>query len=78
VTQAARRQGIGDALLRAAKDFALRRGATRMFLEVAVGNVAALGLYRKHGFSQVGRRPRYYANGSDALVMRAELAGAAA
>jgi ribosomal-protein-alanine N-acetyltransferase len=48
-----------------------------MFLEVAVGNVAALGLYRKHGFSQVGRRPRYYANGSDALVMRAELAGAA-
>jgi [ribosomal protein S18]-alanine N-acetyltransferase len=75
VSPAARRQGIGDGLLRAAKDFAVRHGATRMFLEVAVGNTAALALYAKNGFCRVGRRRRYYANGADALVMRADLGG---
>ena len=32
-----------------------------------------LALYRREGFTEVGRRRRYYADGSDALVMRAAL-----
>ena len=41
-----------------------------MFLEVATGNAAALALYRREGFVEVGRRRRYYADRSDALVLR--------
>lgn len=43
-------------------------------LEVRVSNAAAVALYRKLGFREVGRRPRYYAdNGEDALLMDLEL-----
>ncbi len=44
-----------------------------LFLEVAADNKAALNLYRKSGFVEVGRRPEYYKRGRkmcDALVMR--------
>jgi ribosomal-protein-alanine N-acetyltransferase len=44
-----------------------------MFLEVATGNTAALALYRREGFVEVGRRCRYYADSSDALVLRVRL-----
>lgn len=40
-----------------------------IFLEVAEENAAALALYEHCGFVQIGRRDRYYANGSAALVM---------
>ena len=45
-----------------------------MFLEVATGNAAALALYARAGFVEVGRRRRYYADLADALVLRARLA----
>ena len=70
VAPAARRQGLGAALLAAALQGAVLRGAAAMFLEVAAGNAAALALYRAAGFAEVGRRRRYYADGGDALVMR--------
>ena len=45
-------------------------------LEVAVDNGAALALYRRSGFEQVGRRRGYYDRGGvsvDALVLRRAL-----
>jgi len=42
-------------------------------LEVSDLNLAALGLYRKLRFDEVGRRRGYYPDGSTALVMRREL-----
>jgi ribosomal-protein-alanine N-acetyltransferase len=69
VAPAVRRQGIATALLRAARDRARALGAHAMFLEVAVGNTAAVMLYRREGFAEVGRRRRYYADASDALVL---------
>lgn len=69
----ARRRGLGARLLRAAMAEAARRGATKVFLEVDVANVAAKALYETVGFAEVGLRRKYYANGSDALIMRAEL-----
>jgi [ribosomal protein S18]-alanine N-acetyltransferase len=69
----ARRRGLGRALLLAAMEEAARRGAKLMFLEVGVANDAAGALYAACGFVQVGRRRGYYANGADALVMRARL-----
>ena len=68
-----RRLGLGRALLLAAMAEARRRGAAGMALEVAVDNTAAQGLYAGAGFAPVGRRRRYYADGSDALVLRAAL-----
>ena len=73
VTPPARCRGIGAALLAAAMQEAAGRGASAIFLEVSATNSRALGLYARAGFAAVGRRPRYYANGSDALVMRASL-----
>jgi len=70
VDPAVRRQGIARGLLRAALRAAADRGAAAMFLEVSVVNDAAIGLYRGLGFVEIGRRRRYYADGTDALVMR--------
>jgi ribosomal-protein-alanine N-acetyltransferase len=73
VVVAARRQGVGRALLQAAMARAAASGAYSMFLEVSVTNHAARGLYKATGFSQVGTRHAYYDDGADALVMRADL-----
>jgi ribosomal-protein-alanine N-acetyltransferase len=69
VVPAARRRGLGRALLDSASVEAARRGAGEMFLEVAADNAAALALYAAAGFVAVGRRYRYYTDGSDALLL---------
>jgi ribosomal-protein-alanine N-acetyltransferase len=74
----ARRRGMGTALLRAAMAEALARGAEAVFLEVSGGNEPARALYDAAQFRRVGHRPRYYADGSDALVLAAKLSPAAA
>ncbi|MDO9709844.1 GNAT family N-acetyltransferase [Paracraurococcus lichenis] len=77
VHPAARRRGLGAGLLAGALAAAAARGAEAMFLEVAAGNAAALALYEGLGFARVGLRRRYYADGSDALVLRRDLTGPA-
>ena len=75
VTPAARRGGLGRALLaRAARELSAT-GADTIFLDVAADNLPAIALYRALGFSDMSRRPRYYKGGIDAIVMRAGLAG---
>ena len=44
-----------------------------VFLEVRITNIAALALYKKCGFAEVGQRPNYYADGETAIIMRADL-----
>ena len=39
-----------------------------IWLEVHAANAAARRLYAKHGFRDVGLRPRYYADGGDAVL----------
>lgn len=75
VAPPARRQGVGGALLAAALVHALAAGAATMFLEVSVANTAARALYAAAGFAESGRRRRYYADGSDALVLSRRLCG---
>jgi ribosomal-protein-alanine N-acetyltransferase len=75
VAPAARRRGIARALLAAAMRRAAASGAAALFLEVAASNGAARALYETTGFVRVGRRARYYPNGGDALVLRADLMG---
>lgn len=76
VAPEARRQGVAGALLRAAMIEAQYRDALVMFLEVSAANIAARGLYAGAGFTQVGLRRRYYADGTDALVLSRPLSGA--
>jgi ribosomal-protein-alanine N-acetyltransferase len=68
-----RRRGIGRALLAASLALGAHGGASAAFLEVEVGNEAAIGLYERAGFALAGRRRAYYANGHDALVYRLDL-----
>jgi ribosomal-protein-alanine N-acetyltransferase len=77
VHASARRQGLGRLLAEAALTEAAVRGAEKMFLEVAVDNRAALGLYTALGFTQAGRRAAYYSRrrgpAVDALIYRMDL-----
>ena len=73
VEPAARRGGLGAALVAQAAKAARTSGARAMFLEVAVGNDAARALYVRLGFREAGRRKAYYAAAEDALVLRADL-----
>jgi ribosomal-protein-alanine N-acetyltransferase len=71
VDPAWRRQGIAQALLDAGLVALKRRGTSEVYLEVRVSNHAAQSLYRRAGFSEVGRRRAYYRNPvEDALVLR--------
>jgi len=73
----ARRGGLARALVDAARAEAHRRGAHRMFLDVAADNEAALALYGQAGFDAAGRRRAYYARpmgaATDAVILRIDL-----
>lgn len=68
-----RRQGVAQSLLIHAMQSIAREGATQAVLEVRESNLAAQEMYRKFGFEESGRRPRYYKdNDEDAILMSLE------
>lgn len=69
VPRARRGEGLGRRLVEAGMEAARAAGASKMFLEVSDRNAPAEALYRKCGFTDAGRRTRYYKDGSDALVL---------
>lgn len=70
VSPAHRRQKIGERLLVALIDEAMKRGARWITLEVRKSNLGAQALYRKYGFKEIGTRKGYYSdNREDAIVM---------
>lgn len=66
VSPAHQRSGLATALL---DELLAHPGADRMMLEVSAANTAAIQFYLRNGFAQLSTRPRYYRDGSDALVM---------
>ena len=69
-----RRQGIARQLVEALGNALRAQGVQSLTLEVRASNEAAIQLYRSLGFTQVGRRPRYYTKPTeDALILRWEL-----
>lgn len=69
-------QGLGKHLLGKMIQLARWHHAQRVFLEVRPSNPAALALYERAGFNEIGRRPNYYPARSgreDALVLALEL-----
>lgn len=69
VMPSSRRHGVGRRLLLSLVAELRIRGARAITLEVRAGNLAALSLYRGAGFAVEGRRPRYYPDGEDALLL---------
>ena len=66
--------GLGRLLLQTQLDAMLIQGVREVFLEVEAGNAAALALYKRLGFAQVGERKAYYAKPGQppatALILR--------
>lgn len=73
VHQRARRAGIGGRLLDHAHQLLVELRAAECFLEVRHTNTAAIDLYLKNDYVVVGKRQRYYSDGTDALLMRRQL-----
>lgn len=69
VHPARRREGLGQGLLEEFLGKARGQGARSVWLEVRASNEAALRLYHQADFHTIGRRPRYYADGEDALLL---------
>lgn len=64
----ARGDGIATAMLTLMEHETKKAGAKTIFLEVSAENAPAIALYKKCGFIQNGRRPKYY-DGVDAILM---------
>lgn len=75
VAGAHRRRGVASSLLDAVRTHARGGGADRMLVEVREDNSGALAFYAAHGLVEIDRRPRYYADGTTAVVMRLPLVG---
>lgn len=77
VPPVARGNGHGAALLAVARRDAQARGADAIFLEVREDNDPALALYRRGGFTVIGRRRDYYRGPGDrrfdAITLRCDL-----
>jgi ribosomal-protein-alanine N-acetyltransferase len=63
-----RRKGLGATLIGALINRLGERGVSRITLDVAEDNAPARALYRGFGFTEDGRRPRYYTAGRDVPV----------
>ena len=69
VTHAARRQGVGRALVEAMAAEAKQSGLAFLTLEVRFQNAAGRVLYENCGFEEVGLRRGYYDNPPDDAVL---------
>jgi ribosomal-protein-alanine N-acetyltransferase len=73
VEAALQRRGIASLLVETLLEMAQRRDVRRLFLDVADSNSAAISLYERLGFAQMGRRKAYYLHADgrreDSLLM---------
>lgn len=62
VSPSHRRRGIGQLLLKEMESIFAKKGVQACLLEVREDNVAAISLYRKVGYKEIGRLENYYGN----------------
>lgn len=67
-------RGVGRTLWSALAQAARGRGCRKITLEVSDKNSRAQHFYRRAGAKVVGRRPKFYNDGSDAILMDFPLA----
>jgi [ribosomal protein S18]-alanine N-acetyltransferase len=68
-----RRRGLAREILASVARGAAEQGAERLLLEVRETNKPALALYASAGFAEIDRRPRYYRDGTDGIVLQLPL-----
>ncbi len=68
-----RGQGMGQHMMRRLLDDARFEGMEKMTLEVRTGNAAAHSLYLRMGFVETSRRPRFYEDRDEAILMERKL-----
>ena len=68
-----RRTGLASGLLARVEREALSRYADRLLLEVREDNHGACAFYAARGFAEIDRRPRYYADGTTAVILEKDL-----
>lgn len=73
VTSRLRRRGLAGALLDAVLADARGNRAERLLLEVRDTNAGALAFYERAGFVEIDRRPRYYSDGTTAIILQLPL-----
>lgn len=74
VHEECREMGIATELLDIAYEKAAERGVASINLEVRESNEAAIALYEKEGFAQIGRRKGFYSKpAEDAILYLKEL-----
>jgi ribosomal-protein-alanine N-acetyltransferase len=77
VAASLQRRGLGRHLLDRIAARAKEKGMATVLLEVRPSNERALAVYRRYGYTEIGRRKGYYPAGpgrrEDAIVMRLEL-----
>ena len=71
-----RRRGIARELLARIADDARNLGAQSCSLEVRASNEGAQAFYAELGLSSIGKRPRYYSDREDAVIMQGPLPAA--
>lgn len=70
VRPGSRRLGVGRSMMDAMMDYAIRKKAYAISLEVRQGNTPARNLYESYGFTEEAVRKAYYHNPTeDAVIM---------
>jgi ribosomal-protein-alanine N-acetyltransferase len=69
VAEADQRRGLGSMLLAHFLDLIRQQQAESVFLEVRASNAPARALYKKHGFTETGRRRSYYQHPTEDAVL---------
>ncbi|MFV0466995.1 MAG: ribosomal protein S18-alanine N-acetyltransferase [Lachnospiraceae bacterium] len=74
VRESFRKKGIAEGLMESNLAFVRQRNITNVFLEVRKSNQAAIHLYKKFQFSELGIRKNFYEEPrEDAIVMKLEM-----
>lgn len=68
-----RGNGIGTLLFKHIIDYAIKKGITKLTLEVNENNITAINLYKKFGFEQISKREKYYHGTESAIIMQRNL-----
>lgn len=64
-----RHNGFANFLLNELISISKKEKCSTITLEVNENNLPAINLYKKFGFTEVGRRKKYYRNGDTAILM---------
>lgn len=70
-----RRQGIAERLLQDLEEKSRQLKIDRWLLDVRESNQAAIGLYKKYGFSEDGKRKKFYTDPVETAILMSRTIG---